>query len=77
MNRKTYLYVIAACLTIGMAPYIPEPHIWGKLRWIWGGARGMAPLDWWDTVMHGAPWLVLLLMLLSDVLRKLPGLPLR
>ena len=51
--------VIALCLTLGLAPYLPEPHIWGKLRWVAGGAHGMGPMDWFDLVFHGLPWLLL------------------
>lgn len=57
--------VILLCLTLGLAPYHPEPHIIGKIRWIAGGAVGMKWLDWGDTVMHGIPWLILILMLVN------------
>lgn len=49
-----------ACLTLGLAPFFPEPHIWGKLKWIAGGANGMQAIDWFDTLFHGLPWLLLL-----------------
>ncbi len=52
--------IVIACLTLGLAPYVPEPHIWGKLRWLAGGARGMQPIDWFDLFLHGLPWLLLL-----------------
>ncbi len=52
--------VFILCLTLGLAPFTPEPHIWGKLMWIWGGAKGMALMDWFDLVLHGFPWLLLL-----------------
>ena len=48
---------LAASLTLGLAPFVPEPHLIGKLRWVAGGADGMPPLDWSDLLMHGAPWL--------------------
>ena len=54
------LLPVVACLTLGLAPYTPEPHIVGKIRWIAGGAVGMGPMDWFDVVMHGAPWIWLL-----------------
>lgn len=47
-------------LTLGLAPFTPEPHIWGKLQWIAGGAEGMGLMDWWDTLMHGAPFILFL-----------------
>lgn len=53
-------FLLFACLTVGLAPYVPEPHIWGKLRWLAGGGVGMQPMDWFDLVMHGLPWLLLL-----------------
>ena len=63
---KKYLLTLLACLTLGLAPYYPEPHIVGKLRWIAGGANGMGLIDWWDTLQHGAPWAFLLFFLLND-----------
>lgn len=56
--------VILACATLGLAPYFPEPHIWGKLRWVAGGAKGMAAMDWFDLIFHGLPWIFLLRLLL-------------
>jgi hypothetical protein len=52
--------VLLLCLTLGLAPFFPEPHLWGKLRWLVGGAVGMQPVDWFDLLMHGFPWLLLL-----------------
>jgi hypothetical protein len=46
-------------LTLGLAPFVPEPHILGKLRWVAGGAKGMAAMDWFDFALHGFPWVVL------------------
>lgn len=55
--------VLMASLTIGLAPFFPEPHLWGKLRWLAGGAKGMQPMDWFDLLMHGLPWVLLLRVL--------------
>ena len=52
--------VVLLCLTLGLAPYFPEPHLWGKIRWVAGGARDMAPMDWFDLFFHGFPWLLLI-----------------
>lgn len=68
---QRYFPIILICLTLGLAPFFPEPHIIGKLRWIWGGAKGMTLLDWGDTLMHGAPWVVLLVYILHDIFRKI------
>jgi hypothetical protein len=52
--------IIVACLTLGLAPFFPEPHIWGKIRWISGGGHGMQAADYFDLLMHGIPWLLLI-----------------
>lgn len=58
MNKgRRLIYPILLCLTLGLAPFVPEPHIWGKLKWIAGGAVGMQPMDYFDVLLHGAPWI--------------------
>jgi len=52
--------VIIACLTLGLAPFVPEPHVLGKLRWVFGGGTGMQLMDVADLFFHGLPWLLLL-----------------
>ena len=54
------LPVILLCLTLGLAPFVPEPHIFSKLRWVLGGAEGMQPMDYFDLLFHGFPWLLLI-----------------
>ncbi|MEQ8703267.1 MAG: hypothetical protein RIC19_05080 [Phaeodactylibacter sp.] len=61
-------FVLLLCLTLGLAPFYPEPHIWGKIKWISGGAVGMKALDWFDVLLHGFPWVLLVRLLL----RRLP-----
>lgn len=61
---------LVAALTLGLAPFSPEPHIVGKLRWIAGGAVGMGPMDWFDLAMHGAPWVWLAVTLVQLVLGR-------
>ncbi len=68
---NTWGVIIIACLTIGLAPYSPEPHIVGKLRWIMGGAEGMALIDWGDFLFHGLPWILLIRLVVLKLLRKI------
>ena len=56
---QRYLIPVLLCLSLGLAPHSPEPHIVGKIRWVLGGAEGMALMDWGDLLMHGAPWVFL------------------
>ncbi|WP_416914464.1 MAG: RND transporter [Roseicyclus sp.] len=54
--------VIGACLTLGLAPFTPEPHIWEKLKMLFSGAY-FRPIDLFDMLMHGAPFVLLALKL--------------
>lgn len=58
------------CLTLGLAPFLPEPHILGKLRWILGGANGMQFMDWFDVVLHGFPFVLLLRLIIIKLVSK-------
>lgn len=59
-SLSVFVFPVLASLTLGLAPLAPEPHLVGKLRWVFGGAAGMGIQDWFDLAMHGAPWLWLL-----------------
>ena len=62
--------VLMACLTLGLAPFFPEPHVWGKLKWVLGGAVGMKPMDWFDLLMHGTPFVLLFRLLLLKFFKR-------
>jgi hypothetical protein len=61
MKKRSPLLVPAllASFTLGLMPFSPEPHLVGKIRWVMGGAEGMQAMDYFDLLLHGAPWLVL------------------
>lgn len=62
---------IMLSLTLGLAPFFPEPHIWGKLKWLWGGGAGMQAMDYFDVFLHGSPWLFLIYSLFFELRLKL------
>jgi hypothetical protein len=53
--RSSWIYPLVATVTLGMAPYTPEPHIWKQLTAL---SRGTIHefIDWFDLVLHGFPW---------------------
>lgn len=53
---------VAAALTLGLAPFTPEPHLFEKLRLLaeWRLTR---PLDVFDLALHAAPWMLLVMKL--------------
>lgn len=64
-SHATLALLLVLCLTLGLAPFTPEPHLFGKIRWVLGGATGMTLMDWWDLIMHGAPFVALIAYLPS------------
>jgi len=63
-------FPLGAALTLGLAPFAPEPHILGKLRWLAGGGVGMGAMDGFDLILHGAPWIWLLVALVLEARRE-------
>ena len=59
MSKLPWALVIFACITLGLAPFSP-PHIWEKLQMLTSG-RLVRPIDWFDLVLHGVPWVLLIL----------------
>ena len=62
-----------ASLTLGLAPFNP-PHILGKLQWVFGGnafsgENAMQAQDWFDVVLHGSPWMLLLVSMVLHLFR--------
>jgi len=62
--------ILLLCLTLGLAPFYPEPHILGKLKWIFGGATGMSLKDWFDVLLHGFPWVLLVRIIILKLYKK-------
>ena len=50
--------LIIAALTLGLAPFVPEPHLWEKLRMLISGTL-TKPIDIADLAMHAAPFVIL------------------
>ena len=60
---------ILLSLSLGLAPFVPEPHIWEKLKMLFTGTLS-DPVDIFDMLMHGAPWLLLIAKGVRTVTRK-------
>jgi hypothetical protein len=60
IDRVPWLVALLLAVTLGLAPFVPEPHVWEKLKLLAHGAL-IKPIDVLDLAMHGAPWLVVAL----------------
>lgn len=50
--------LVILCLTLGLAPFVPEPHVWEKLKML-GAGELSRPVDVFDMLMHGTPFVLL------------------
>lgn len=57
-------WFVVAALTLGLAPFTPEPHLVEKVRMLAGGTLS-DPVDVFDLLLHGAPWVLLVLRLVA------------
>ena len=60
LDKLPWDILIVGSLTLGLAPFFPEPHLVEKLRMLWQGTLSR-PLDIFDLFMHGTVPLLLLL----------------
>ena len=59
--------LVVIALTLGLAPFVPEPHVWQKLKMLGAGTL-IRPIDIFDLLFHGVPWLLLLAKLSRQAL---------
>lgn len=57
LTRLPLPLILLVCLTYGLAPFAP-PHVWEKLTMLFRGEL-TRPIDWFDLLAHGAPWILL------------------
>jgi hypothetical protein len=58
LDKIPLAVLVIAALTLGLAPFVPEPHLWEKLKMLAAGTL-TRPLDVFDLLWHAAPWLLL------------------
>jgi hypothetical protein len=69
--KNNWKLFLMASLTLGLAPFNP-PHILGKIQWILGGnafsaENGLKSSDWFDVLLHGTPWFLLLISMVLNL----------
>ncbi len=57
LDEMPLSFLIIASLTLGLAPFAP-PHVIEKLQMLFVGTL-VKPIDIFDLLMHGTPWLLL------------------
>lgn len=67
VDQLNWGVVIILCATLGLAPFSP-PHIVEKLSMLIKGNL-IKPLDWFDLLLHGVPWILLILKIVASVIK--------
>ena len=60
--KNKFIVIILLCLSLGLAPFKPQPHVIEKLKWLYDGGNGMQLMDYFDLLLHGTPWLLLIFL---------------
>lgn len=58
LDRIPFSTLIIISLMLGLAPFVPEPHVVEKLKMLFDGSLAK-PIDIFDLFMHGTPWVLL------------------
>lgn len=73
LDKVPWSIVVILCLTLGLAPFSP-PHIWEKLQMLFRGQL-VKPVDWFDLLFHGVPWLLLIAKAIAAAAGRNPAGP--
>ncbi|MEJ2307776.1 MAG: RND transporter [Gammaproteobacteria bacterium] len=65
LDRIPTAPLLIAALLLGLAPFVPEPHLWEKLKMLADGEL-RRPIDIFDLLMHGTPAVLLVVKLVRQ-----------
>jgi hypothetical protein len=68
VDQLNWGVVAVLCATLGLAPFSP-PHIVEKLSMLIRGNL-IKPLDWFDLLLHGIPWILLILKIMASLIKE-------
>ena len=69
LERIPYSLLVPLALFLGLAPFMPEPHLWEKLKMLAAGTLSR-PIDIFDLLFHGIPLVLLVLKAVYDMRTK-------
>ena len=67
VDQLNWGVVVILCATLGLAPFSP-PHVVEKLSMLIKGNL-IKPLDWFDLLLHGFPWILLILKIMASFIK--------
>ncbi len=68
LDKIGYVPLVIVAVLLGLAPFVPEPHLWQKLNMLMDGTL-IKPMDIFDLFFHGAAPALLILKLSKTILK--------
>ncbi|MFV1993106.1 MAG: RND transporter [Acidiferrobacterales bacterium] len=68
LDKIGYTPLVIVAVLLGLAPFVPEPHLWQKLNMLMDGIL-IKPMDIFDLVFHGSGPVLLLLKVSKTILK--------
>lgn len=65
LDRFPLALLVVGALLLGLAPFIPEPHLWEKLKMLTVGTL-TRPIDIFDLLLHASLPVLLVLKLIRQ-----------
>lgn len=72
LDRIPWSLIVLVAIFMALAPFVPEPHLWQKLKMLFAGTL-RRPIDIFDLFWHCAPAIILALKLVRKYPWKTPG----
>ncbi|WP_069470381.1 RND transporter [Candidatus Marithrix sp. Canyon 246] len=69
LNKLPWAMLIIGSLFLGLSPFMPEPHLFEKVRMLFEGNLHK-PIDIFDLFLHGTFPLLLLLKSIYSIIKK-------
>ncbi|MEN8207271.1 MAG: RND transporter [Pseudomonadota bacterium] len=60
LDKIPLLVLLPVAVFLALAPFLPEPHLWQKLKMLVDGVL-VKPIDIFDLFLHGTPLVLLVL----------------
>jgi hypothetical protein len=70
LDRIPLQLIALPAVLLALAPFVPEPHLWQKLKMLAAGTLHK-PIDIFDLFLHGAPLILLVIKLLRGERKSL------
>ncbi|MCW8855574.1 MAG: RND transporter [Gammaproteobacteria bacterium] len=62
LNQIPVMPLVMVAILLGLAPFVPEPHLWQKIKMLINGEL-IKPIDIFDLIMHATPAILLIIKL--------------